>query len=195
MLGIRQILFCFVIAGTGAMLSMLHASEPIPGQNDSELLAAVEFWLDNDDENSLSRLSTKAASGNVAARLLLARIERTERSPSEYLLTLDREQRHGLFRGPARGSIHPSWLQIESRNGNVLAGLLLRSYSPDVDLETIAALVERGEPQASDHLVRMASLYGDAETRETLLPGLAIEELHPYVLSQGPDAGKLADGM
>ena len=187
-------LFLLFIIGV-AIYYPAHGAD-IAGRDDAQLKRAVLLWLQNDDARSLNSLSELAGKGNVAARLLLARIERTERAPSKYLENLSAVERKQLFRGPAKSSrFFPSWLRVEADRGNRLAGLLQKAGLPEVDLQTIKQLKLKGENQATDHLVRIASLYGSAEVHRELLDGLAIPQLHPYVISQQRKAEKIADGI
>ena len=58
--------------------------------------------------------------------------------------------------------------------------MLNRSSSPHVDLETIRNLINAGEAQATEHLVKVASLYGTAEIHDEMIRDhLVIPELLP----------------
>lgn len=168
----------------------------LAGQDDPEFTNLVHLWLNNDDQGSLPGLARLARQGNRAARLFLARIERTERAPSTYLETLSRDQALDLFRSPSsQGSFRKSWLVVETARNNQLAAALLNTATATVDLSTIGFLIDVGERQATDHLVRIASLYGDQAVHRQLLDGLALEELHPFVQSQNREARKVANGL
>ncbi len=168
----------------------------IEGSEHPELVSAINLWLKNDDENSLPLMAKLAREGNTAARLLLSRIERTERAPSAYLESLSVDEQQVLFRNPKkRGPFQLSWMLSEAESGNSLAALFLSSYVPKVDLDTIRALQAAGEVEATDHPVRIAALYGDAQIKKQLLDQLAPPQMRPFVVSQLPPAKRLADGL
>lgn len=153
----------------------------LTGRNDPVLTHAIESWLDGDDRTSLPQLSALARKGNVAARLLLARIESNDRAPSEYILRLSREERLRMFRKARSGTpFFSSWIQVEAERGNELAITLNRASSPLVDLETIRNLIKAGEPQATEHLIKIASLYGTLDDHDRMAKEqLVIPELMP----------------
>jgi len=169
----------------------------LSGSDDATLQRTVRLWLDDNDEASLPALAALARAGNPAARLLLARIERYDRAPSAYLTSLSKQARLSLFRAPRNESgFYPTWLRIESVRGNPLATALERARRPYVDLQLIETLYRAGEIQASDHPVRIASIYGDQKTHGTLLQSdYLITELVPYVRSYRIPAQQQADGL
>ena len=160
-------------------------AETIQGSDNTRFKQAVTTWLNNNDEQSLPLLAELAMDGNIAARLFLSRIERTERVPSHFVSGLSQEKQQALFRSPQRqGAFNLTWLQVEENLGNPLAIALSRSGLSYVDLETIKTLRSYGEIQATDHLVRSASFHGDDEVRNKLLNGLAFDDLLPFVRNQ-----------
>ena len=171
-------------------------ADPLAGKDEPDLQKAIDLWLDNNDSDSLATFSKLAKSGNRAARILLARIERTERAPSDYIERMSKPERMALFRASNNNNqFSPSWLLVESKQGSELARLFLEAGKPYVNLDLIQALRAWGEHQASDHPTRIAALYGTVQDKERLLGELALQELHPYVKSQLSGAGKIADGM
>jgi len=169
----------------------------LSGSDDATLQRIVVLWLDDDDEASLPALATLARAGNPAARLLLARIERYDRAPSAFQSSLSKQARLSLFRAPRNESgFYPTWLRVESIRGNKLASALERARLPYVDLQLIKTLYRAGEIQASDHPVRIASIYGDQRTHRVLLQSdYLIAELAPYVRSYRIPAQQQADGL
>ncbi len=180
-----------------SLISFTAASDSvIEGSEHPDLHEAIEIWLQNNDENSLPTIAKLARDGNTAARLLLSRIERTERAPSSYLESLTIKQQKALFRNPEnKGVFQPSWMLTEAESGNSIAALFLSSYVPRVDLATIHALRQAGEFEATDHPVRIAALYGDIKIKKALLDELATPQMRPFVISQLPPAKPIADGL
>ncbi len=171
-------------------------AQSIQGAQSSRFKQAISTWLDNKDDQSLPVLAELALEGNLAARLFLARIERTERELSNFLFNLSLQQRHALFRSPqSRGKFRLTWLQVEENLGNPLAKALSRSALSYVDLETIKILRSYGEILATDHLIRSASFHGDDEVRSKLLDGLTYENLLPFVRSQTRPIDKYSLGL
>ena len=171
-------------------------AQSVQGADSARFKQAVSAWLNNNDEQSLPVLAELALDGNTAARLFLARIERTERVPSSYLFNLGQQQQHALFRSPQRkGIFQLTWLQVEENLGNPLAKALSRSGLSYVDLEAIKTLRSYGEIQATDHLIRSASFHGDDEVRSKLLEGLTYENLLPFVRSQTRPIEKYSSGL
>jgi len=190
---IKMIAFGVALLTFSAMSS---SSDKLVGGDDPDLRTAIDLWLDNDDENSLSQLANLARSGNIAARLLLSRIERTERAPSAYREHLTIEEHKALFRNPnKRGLFSLSWMLSESESGNELARLFLLSYKPLVNLEAIRGLQSHGEIEATDHPVRIAALYGSEREKKTILSGLGAPQMHPFVKSLQSPPRQLADGL
>ena len=160
-------------------------AQSVQGADSARFKQAISAWLNNNDEQSLPVLADLALEGNIAARLFLARIERTERVLSNYLLSLTQQQQQALFRSPqSQVKFLLTWLQVEESLGNPLAKALSRSAFSYVDLEAIKTLRSYGEIQATDHLIRSASFHGDDEVRSKLLDGLTYENLIPFVRSQ-----------
>ena len=105
---IAALLFGLGLAAAG--LNELRAGEVLD-TDDPLLQEAVELWLDDNDAESLPLLAELAQEGNVAARLMLSRIEATDRSHSEFVRELSRHQRLELFRAPGEsGKFRSSWL-------------------------------------------------------------------------------------
>ena len=91
-----------------ASVSIAYSSEvdALLGARDPVFLAAVDTWLDDNDADSLPILSSMANGGNVAARLLLSRIETTDRAPGDYVKSC-RERSGSTF------SAHPGIVYLD----------------------------------------------------------------------------------
>ncbi|MEM7195541.1 MAG: hypothetical protein AAF402_11360 [Pseudomonadota bacterium] len=176
--------------------SAAAAATPLQGQSSEEFQITVNRWLDGNDSESLTKLSQIAQDGNIAAQLLLARIERTQRAPSKFLLSLSPQDRKQVFRSPQiRGAFNLTWLQVLESSGLELAICLQRANGTGVDLKTIEKLRELNEAQATDHLIRTSALYGNPTQKKRLLEDLALPELRPFVRSQMPPERAYADGV
>ncbi|MEM7258327.1 MAG: hypothetical protein AAF404_13185 [Pseudomonadota bacterium] len=160
----------------------------------------MQQWLSDNDTDSLPALATLADADNTAAKLLLSRIETTDRAPGHYLLSLERSQWHELFRqSPTDESVFaPSWLRVESERGNPLANHLLNATTPAIDLKQIQSLITAGEVEAAEHLIRKIAVDGSDQQRDELLQRLNdSHELYPYLqgfryASQGTTTGHYA---
>lgn len=153
-------------------LSQITAANGLEGTDDPKLQTAIKQWLSDNDEQSLPALSALAKDGNIAARLLLGRIEETDigSASSSYVRSLNRQQRHELFRsGEDDQSFYPSWLAYEAGRGNTLAQNLFKARFTVVDLPLIEKLVKLGEPEASNDLLRTAGFYGSQVQLNQLL--------------------------
>ena len=194
---------CRLILAAVLSISFLLASvaqaDGLPGDEDPAFLVAVETWLDGNDVDSLPALASLARSGNVAARLLLSRIEVTDLAMGDYVAGLTRAERHDLFRPKAgEGRFRATWLKTESDVGNPFAADLLASQGTEIDIEAVETLMALGEPEAADHLIRKVAVDGTQSERKRLLRLLAPDsENAPYVRAfydntQGTTTGRTA---
>ena len=158
------------------------ADRPAHAQ-DQAFFEARQTWLEGDDAASLPRLAELARQGHRAARLLLGRIEVTDRVLSPYRRALSPREARTLFRKTEHeGAFGRSWLSVEAERGNALATLLLRAKQPQPDPGLIADLFGAGEYEAADHSTRILALYGTKAQKQALLEGgPLIEDLRPYV--------------
>jgi hypothetical protein len=172
-----------IILAIGVSTTQASTAAELPGAEDPALLSAVKTWLDDNDLDSLPVFASLAREGNVAARLLLARIEMTDWAPSDYVRGLSRAERLDLFRAKSEGSkFRSSWLKVEKAAGNWVAAALLESKASGVNIDAIRALYEIGEIEATYHLVVKVAAEGSRQEREGLArmvsPG---SELAPYL--------------
>ncbi|MEM7208037.1 MAG: hypothetical protein AAF434_09450 [Pseudomonadota bacterium] len=182
----KTVYFTVLFATFSTLCGFLSVSQAhiLDGQDNPEFELAVELWLDDNDAESLPLLAALAQGENAAARLLLARIESTDRAFSDFVRDLSRRDRMEIFRAPNQsGVFYPSWLRVESDNGLRLARVLLRSTALGIDLATIQQLIDLGEGEAAEHLIRKVAVDGSAEQRDSLLNALEVtHELYPYLL-------------
>ena len=179
-----------VIVWVGVFFAQGAQANDLSGSDDPALPAAIEIWLQDNDEESLSVIATLAGEGNIAARLLLARIEDTEQAPSEFVNGLTRKERVELFRSNSgKGLFRLSWLKSETLAGNHFASALLESSSLDVNIDAIRTLYTIGEPEAAYVLIRKVAAEGSQEEKEELASFLPRRsELEPYLRAlESPD--------
>jgi len=163
----------------------------LKGLEEPALQTAIEIWLEDNDKDSLPVLAALAAEGNIAARLLLARIEATNQGPSNFLTGLSRKEKVELFRSnSSKGLFRPTWLSSETKAGNQFASALLNSTNTAVNIDAIRKLYEIGEIEAAYDLIREAAGNGTQEQKVELayfLPDKS--ELMPYLRAlQNPGA-------
>jgi hypothetical protein len=167
-------------------------ADDLKGFDEPALQAAIKTWLEDNDEDSLPVLAALAVEGNIAARLLLARIEVTDQGSSNFLNGLSRKERVELFRSnTGKGLFRPTWLKSEKKAGNQIAATLLDSTNTVVNLDAIRVLYEIGEPEAAYDLIREAAGNASQEQKEQLAQFLPDKsELMPYLRAlQTPVAG------
>lgn len=179
-----------------ATTSPLRAAD-IPGANAAVMQEAVAAWLEGSDAESLPKLAMLAAEGNTAARLLLARIEHTDRGASPWRVALGPVGHKDLFRVPTDWSpLRPSWLRLEAEAGNELAANLLAARGAEPNPALIYELSMVGEHQATDHPTRILALYGTDQQRENLLmQDWLLDELRPYVAYNLGEPEPRGDGL
>jgi hypothetical protein len=175
----------------GVVTTQTAFAGDIPGAGDPALRAAIDAWLQDDDAQSLPAIAELARGGNLAARLLIARIEATDLAPGSYVAGLSRKQRVDLFRSSGSGLFRPTWLKTESSAGSELAAALQQATSLSVDLDAIRALYRLGESEAAYDLIREAAANGSQQQKDELVAFLPEDaDLLPYVHAlQNPVAG------
>jgi hypothetical protein len=176
----------------GLLVGQAVQASDLKGADDPALQAAMETWLADNDADSLPAFATLAADGNIAARLLLSRIEVTDQGPSDFVNGLSRKERVELFRsGSGSGLFRPTWLKSEKAAGNQFAAMLLESTNIVVDIDTIRNLYDFGEPEAAYDLIRETAGNGSPQQKQELADFLPEKsELMPYLQAlQNPAAG------
>ncbi|MCP4433611.1 MAG: hypothetical protein GY806_21745 [Gammaproteobacteria bacterium] len=155
----------------------------LSGANDPDFLLAVETWLSDNDAGSLPILSMLSNQGNTAARLLLSRIEITDRASGDFVIQMSRSERLDLFRSNLRyGVFRSSWIKVEADRGNPIAQVLLDGTSLGINIAAIKQLYEIGEFEATEHLVRKVVVDGSQSERQELARLLISKsELTPYL--------------
>ncbi len=155
----------------------------LPGANDPDFLLAVDTWLSDSDSGSLPVFSALSKKGNIAARLMLSRIETTDRASGDFVRQMSRPERADLFRSNLGSNVfRSSWIKVEADQGNSIARALLDGTSPGINIAAVKRLYEIGEFEATEHLVRKIAVDGSQSERqelaELLIPG---SELTPYL--------------
>ncbi len=155
----------------------------LSGANDPDFLIAVDTWLSDSDSGSLPVFSALSNKGNIAARLLLSRIEITDRASGDYVKQMSRLERVDLFRSNlGNGVFRSSWIKVEADRGNPIARALLDGTSLGINIVAIKRLYEIGEFEATEHLVRKVAVDGSQSERQELAQLLISEsELTPYL--------------
>lgn len=158
---------------------------------------AVETWLEGNDRDSLPVLADLAREGHRNARLLLARIETTDRGPSPFRLSLSAAERRALFRDMSdRSRFGRSWLSVQAAARDRLAALFLLSRKPFAEVPTLFSLWEAGERQATDYPTRIIALYGTDEVRRELAESdMLLPELRPYLAYLSGTPEPRGDGL
>ena len=162
-----------------------------PAEDTRRFERVVEYWLADDDENSLPQLAELARDGHSTARMLLARIETEDKGPSRFRRALGLRQARSMFRKVRETGVgHYSWLAVEAAAGNEIAVALLKAKKPSPRPDLVAELHRLGEAQATDHPTRIIALYGDEGMKRALMrsPHL-LPELLPYLqyLTETPE--------
>ena len=169
-------------------LSTAHADERFED--------AVALWLNGNDAQSLPMFAGLASEGHTDARLLLARIEKTDLGPSPFRLSLTADQSRALFRQSNGSRFGRSWLAVEADAGNTLASALLGLGNPNPDLDLITRLHSLGEAEATDHPSRILALYADEKTKRDLQhSGLLMPDLEPYLAYLSGPPEPRGDGL
>jgi hypothetical protein len=181
--GIRMLIAIAVIFWIEVLVLQAVRASELQGMDDPALQAAIDTWLVDNDEDSLPVFATLAAQGNIAARMLLARIEVTDQGPSDFVDGLSRKERVEIFRSNSgTGLFRPTWLKSEKAAGNQFASVLLDSTNTVVDVDAIRKLYEMGEPEAAYDLIRETAGNGSPEEKKALVNFLpADSELMPYL--------------
>ncbi len=89
--GIHLLVTIGVFFWVEVLVAQVAQAGDLQGADDPALQVAIETWLEDNDEDSLPAFAALAADGNVAARLLLSRIEVTDQGPSNYVNSLSRK--------------------------------------------------------------------------------------------------------
>ncbi|MEM7270302.1 MAG: hypothetical protein AAF401_13770 [Pseudomonadota bacterium] len=136
-------LFALIFSVFGAF-----AAEP-----SGKVQAAIEAWLADDDEASLTALAGLANAGDVDAQMLISQIERETPSGGEtpFVLAMDRKARKDVFRAPGGLSGTP-WVKVKAGEGDAVAAALLDAKLPDAGMETAHILFQAGEREAAKRL-------------------------------------------
>lgn len=137
-------IFAFVFAAFAFLTTGAFA------QATAELTAAIDSWLEDDDQASLPVISNLAQNGDAFAQMLISQIERETPSGGEtpYVLAMDRKARIKTFRAPG-GLSGTLWVKKRAAEGDALAAALLASKLLDAGIDTAHALHRAGEVEAA----------------------------------------------
>ena len=108
---------------------------------------AFDQWLRDEEEAGLRALSSLAADGNRAARLLLGLVDATAHLQGPWLTLASRDLRVALMRAPG-GLSGRNWLEV-MKDDLPLAGLLHAHFQATLDLSVPRALAAMGEDRAT----------------------------------------------
>jgi len=156
-------------------------AEKLFGADSSELAQAVSIWLDDNDRDSLPVFARLAAGGNIAAAMLVARIERTTKFATPYVRSLSREDRLRLFRRPSNYVFAPGWINWYANKGLDLAIAIEDAGLSRTDSYLAYELVDLGERQAADSLIRRIVFYGNGQQQAQIVSANLLPELDPYL--------------
>ncbi len=178
----RGLVFLILLL-VGVPCLQLSKASTLSGADDPDFLRAVDTWLSDNDEGSLPALSLLSGNGNIAARLLLSRIEITDRASGDFVKRMSRSERLKLFRSNlGSGVFRSSWIKVEADRGNRVARALFDGTVLGINIDTVRRLYGIGEVEATEHLVRKVAVDGSQSERrelsQLLIPG---SELTPYL--------------
>jgi len=118
----------------------------VPGEDDPNYLAAVSLWLEDDEAAALPLLAELARSGNGAARVLIALIDKTPEFQGPWLSRLSRAERIALLRTPG-GLSGRSWMRAVPKVP--LAETWLELWTVNATAQTAMRFVDLGEERAA----------------------------------------------
>ncbi len=178
----RSFVFIILLL-VGAPYTQSSKASTLSGADDPDFLLAVKTWLNDNDAGSLPVLSVLSSKGNIAARLLLSRIEITDRASGDFVKQMSRSERLDLYRSNlGNGVFRSSWIKVEADRGNPIAQVLLDGTSLGINIAAIKQLYEIGEFEATEHLVRKVAVDGSQSERKELAQLLISKsELTPYL--------------
>ena len=133
---------------------------PAHSEQSPELKAAIQAWLDYDDETAIPILSRLAHSGNEDAMILLGQISlRPGLSP--YLLSLGRNDRNRLLK--AKGGLSgKNWLRMVKKQ-KPLAEALYNTSLAYKRYEAVEALLQQKEIAQAARTLNIQINYGEFE--------------------------------
>ena len=152
--------FFFVLT---LILGLTSAQAEIAGQNDPQFKAALELWLEGDDDlAALSALSELAKADNRAAQVFLGRVNEATHTHIHVTGPMERKARIALMRQPG-GLSGKSWLKAASEDVP-LAVAYMQSKIVREKPAAIEALLDFNETAAALIPLRGLLNTGDFET-------------------------------
>lgn len=139
-----------------AVVLFLGASVNAMSEQSPAFKEAAASWLENNEEESLTALSTLAKSGDIHAQIMLGQIDRdtVPGGASDFILGLNRQERHDLLRNPKQTGKTANWLLSLSDDSLAGYGKTMFEYRLGLDpVSSMTALEENGETAAAQFLV------------------------------------------
>jgi len=137
------LLFALVV---NAPISTAGQTRAIPGASTPDFVAAMDLWLGDDERSALPELARLARAGNLAARMLVAMIDKTPALQGPWLALRPKAERSALLRAEG-GFSGTSWLR--QAGGLELARLWRNILDSHGDFETALAFSALGEARAT----------------------------------------------
>ena len=137
---------CRLVIVVLAMAGTPVGASPLPGAEEPAFAAALQDWLADDEAAALPALAELAQSGNRAAQLLLALIDKTPSLQGPFLALRSRGERIALLRAPG-GLSGQSWLR--HADDLPLAAAWNTLWTVSADPGVIDRFASLGEPRAA----------------------------------------------
>lgn len=154
----------------------------MPGADEPAFAEAIARWLDDDEEPALTALAELAQTGNIAARILLAVIDKTPALQGPWLAYLPRERRIALLRAPG-GLSGQSWLHQAGESE--LARHWLALMSVETGPAVIGAFSRLGEARAAREALVVLAAREHSALRD--LPPETVDDELLYLLWRSAD--------
>lgn len=151
-----------LIATLALLFGLSSANAQIAGQNDPQFKAALELWLEgNDDLAALTALSDLAKADNRAAQVFLGRVDLMRHTHSHVTDPIDRKAQNSLMRAGS-GAFGKNWLRIAEAD-TPLGSAFRHANKVREELGAIVQLLEFQEYAAATAAltVSMGEISGD----------------------------------
>ncbi len=123
------------------------AATPIPGKDEPGFRQAVADWLADDEGAALPALGQLADSGNTAAQVLLALIDKSPDLQGPWLAARPRDERIEMMRAP--GGMSGQSFMREAAGSVPLAALWVALWDMAADTSVISTFAALGENRAA----------------------------------------------
>lgn len=138
------------IAGAVLLFALAQGAaraDTLPGSEVADFQAALDSWLQNDEETSLPAMSGLAQDGNAAAQLMLALIDKSPELQGPWLSRQPRAARISLMRDEG-GLSGQSWIHSAAEVSE-LARHWQTLWTVDAPIELVRDFAELGEERAA----------------------------------------------